>query len=90
MGTSEDSSEDDSEEDAAPAPKKRKADVEATPASKKAKTDAGMDDNAKKNLFVGHLSYNIDEEWLTREFEQFGELTRVKVMMDNQSGQSRG
>ena len=77
-------------EDAAPPPNKRKAEAEATPVSKKAKTDPGMDDAAKKNLFVGHLSYNVDEEWLTREFEQFGELTRVKVVTDRESGQSRG
>ena len=77
-------------EDAAPAPKKRKAESEATPAPKKAKTDPGNDDNAKKNLFVGQLSFNVDEEWLTREFEEYGELTRVKVMTDRDSGRHRG
>ena len=49
-----------------------------------------LNDESKKNLFIGHLSYNVDEEWLTREFEKFGELTRVKVMTDRESGQSRG
>lgn len=77
-------------EDAAPAPKKRKAEAEATPAPKKAKTDPGMDDHAKKNLFVGQLSFNIDEEWLTREFEEYGELSRVKVMTERESGRPRG
>lgn len=84
------SSEEESEEEAAPPPKKRKAEAETAPVSKKAKTDPGNDDNAKKNLFIGHLSYNIDEEWLTREFEEYGELSRVKVVLDRESGQSRG
>jgi len=73
-----------------PARGKRKAEAEASAVSKKAKTDPGNDDSAKKNLFAGHLSYNIDEEWLTREFETYGELSRVKVMTDRESGQSRG
>ena len=77
-------------EEAAPAPNKRKAEFEAMSAPKKAKTDPGNDDNAKKNLFVGSLSFNIDEEWLTREFEQYGELTRVKVMTDRETGRHRG
>ncbi|KAK0511130.1 hypothetical protein JMJ35_006682 [Cladonia borealis] len=88
--TSESSEEEDSEEEEAPAPKKRKAESDATPAAKKAKTDVDLNDESKKNLFIGHLSYNVDEEWLTREFEKFGELTRVKVMTDRESGQSRG
>lgn len=77
-------------EDAAPAPKKRKAEAETTPVSKKAKTDPGMDESAKKNLFVGNLSFNIDEEWLTREFEQHGELSGVRIPTDKESGRVRG
>lgn len=43
-----------------------------------------------KNLFVGNLSWNIDDEWLFREFEEFGEITRASVMTDKQSGRSKG
>lgn len=89
-GTSDSESDEESAEEAAPPPKKRKAEVEVTPITKKAKTEPGNDDEAKRNLFVGHLSYNIDEEWLTREFEEFGELSRVKVVVDRETGQSRG
>ncbi len=89
-GTSDSESDEESAEETAPPPKKRKAEAEATPVTKKAKTEPGNDDETKKNLFVGHLSYNIDEEWLTREFEEFGELSRVKVVLDRESGQSRG
>lgn len=32
----------------------------------------------------------MDEEWLTREFEEYGELTGVRIMVDKQTGRSRG
>lgn len=57
--------------------------------AKKTKTDdeaAG----AKTNLFVGQLSWNVDNEWLTREFEAYGQLESARVMTDRDSGRSRG
>lgn len=69
--------------------KKRKADAEPTEApAKKAKTA----DNAGgiKNLFVGNLSWNVDEEWLNREFESFGEITGVRIISDRATGRSKG
>lgn len=69
------------------APKKRKAEEEAVPASKKSKTEQA--DNSP-NLFVGNLSWNVDEEWLRREFEDFGELSGVRIMTERESGRSRG
>ena len=84
----EDSSEDESEEEV-PAPKKRKAEEVSTPAAKKTKPNEPADE-AKKNLFVGQLSWNIDEEWLTREFETFGEIENVTIIYDKQSGRSKG
>ena len=90
-GTSDSSSGDESEEEVAPPPKKRKAEVEAvTPVSKKAKGDAGNVDATKKNLFVGQLSWNVDEDWLTRDFEKFGELANVRLIVDASTGRSRG
>ena len=72
-------------------PKKRKADVDATPVAKKAKTEtAGGEGDGIKNLFVGSLSWNVDEDWLTREFESFGELSGVRVITDRESGRSKG
>ena len=43
-----------------------------------------------KNLFVGGLSWNVDEEWLSREFEEFGELVSVRVITHADSGKSKG
>lgn len=60
------------------------------PATKKFKTEAAGDDAGKKNLFVGQLSWNVDEDWLTREFEPYGELTGVRVITDKNSGRSKG
>ncbi len=89
-GSEEDSSEADSEEEEAPAPKKRKAEAGAAPVAKKAKTETTGEDASKKNLFVGSLSWNVDEDWLTREFESFGELSGVRVITDRDSGRSKG
>jgi len=41
-------------------------------------------------LFVGNLSWNVDDEWLYREFEEFGELTGARVVTDRESGRSKG
>ena len=91
-GTSDGSSDEESEEEetATPAPKKRKAEAEAAPAAKKTKTEPMGDEATEKNLFVGRLSYNVDEEWLTREFESFGELSGVRVITDRDTGRSKG
>lgn len=86
----EESEEEDEEETVVPAPKKRKAEAEAAPAAKKTKTEPKGDEATERNLFVGRLSYNVDEEWLTREFENFGELSGVRVITDRDSGRSKG
>ncbi|KAI4090916.1 MAG: hypothetical protein LQ348_003332 [Seirophora lacunosa] len=88
---SDDSSEEEVKE-AAPT-KKRKADAEPAPVAKKAKADAmasSFEDAGKGNLFIGNLSWNVDEEWLTREFESFGEIKSARIMTDRETGRSRG
>lgn len=80
---------DESQEEAV-ASKKRKADVDPMPAVKKSKTEATDGGAAKKTLFVGQLSWNVDEDWLTREFEPCGELVSVRIMTDRNSGRSKG
>lgn len=80
----------DTSEDEAITSKKRKADTSVIPAAKKSKTTANGEDSGPKNLFVGQLSWNVDEDWLTREFERFGELSSVKVISDKNTGRSKG
>ncbi|OJJ34060.1 hypothetical protein ASPWEDRAFT_114017, partial [Aspergillus wentii DTO 134E9] len=41
-------------------------------------------------LFVGNLSWNVDEEWLRSEFESFGELAGARIVTERDSGRSRG
>jgi len=43
-----------------------------------------------KNLFVGNLSFQTTESELQALFEQFGEITRVQIMTDRDTGRSRG
>ncbi|ONH67012.1 Nuclear localization sequence-binding protein [Cyberlindnera fabianii] len=64
--------------------KKRKAEEDATPA-KKQKTD-----EEPATLFVGRLSWNVDDEWLKSEFEALGGVTGARVIMERATGKSRG
>lgn len=81
---------DDEEAEEAVVSKKRKADTEAVPPSKKSKTAETGETGGQKNLFVGQLSWNVDEDWLTREFGLYGELASVKVITDKATGRSKG
>jgi len=83
-------SEDDKDEEEKPVPKKRKAEEAAPVEAKKSKTEVQPTGNQSKNLFVGSLSWSIDDEWLGRTFEEYGEIARAKVMTDRDSGRSKG
>jgi nucleolin len=77
---------------------KRKADTETAAPPKKTKLangDAAPVDNAEKDtqattVFVGHLSWNVDNDWLKSEFEECGEVVGARVQMDRNTGKSRG
>src|ERR1700722_16574787 len=43
-----------------------------------------------KNIFVGNLSFNTSEEELRQMFEPFGQVDRVSIMTDRDTGRSRG
>jgi RNA recognition motif-containing protein len=43
-----------------------------------------------KKLFVGSLSWNINDQGLREAFEPFGEITEAVVITDRDSGRSRG
>jgi len=42
------------------------------------------------NIFVGNLSYSTTQEDLLATFSQFGNVERVNVVTDRDSGQPRG
>jgi len=43
-----------------------------------------------KNLFVGNMSFQTTESELTELFQGFGQVTRVHVAMDRETGRARG
>lgn len=42
------------------------------------------------NLYISNLSYNISDEDLRLLFAYYGEITSAKVIMDRETGRSRG
>jgi RNA recognition motif-containing protein len=36
------------------------------------------------------MSWNIDEDWLRREFEGFGEIVGCRVITDRETGRAKG
>ena len=43
-----------------------------------------------KNLYVGNLSYDTTEESLRSAFAAFGEVARVNIITDRETGRPRG
>ena len=41
-------------------------------------------------LYVGNLAYSVRDESLQESFSQFGTVTSAKVMMDRETGRSKG
>ena len=41
-------------------------------------------------LYVGNLAYSVRDESLQETFSQFGSVTSAKVMMDRETGRSKG
>ena len=42
------------------------------------------------NIFVGGLPFKVDEKELREIFEKYGEPSSVKLIIDKQSGRSKG
>jgi len=42
------------------------------------------------NIYVGNLSYGMSEDELRNAFGEFGEVSSVKILMDRETGRSRG
>jgi RNA recognition motif-containing protein len=43
-----------------------------------------------KNIFVGNLSFNTNEDELRQLFESYGAVDRVSILTDRDTGRSRG
>ena len=42
------------------------------------------------NLYVGNLSWGVDDDSLRTFFENYGEVTEARVITDRETGRSRG
>lgn len=42
------------------------------------------------NIYVGNLPYDIGEDELRDAFSQFGEVSKINIIMDKLSGQPKG
>jgi len=42
------------------------------------------------NIYVGNLSFNASDDDVRSAFEQYGEVTSVNIIMDRETGRSRG
>lgn len=42
------------------------------------------------NIYVGNLSYETTEAELRQAFEKFGEVSTVNIIMDRETGRSKG
>ncbi len=42
------------------------------------------------NIYVGNLSFKVNENDLRQLFEEYGELSSVRIMTDKYSGKSKG
>ncbi|KAF8239450.1 RNA-binding domain-containing protein [Tricholoma matsutake] len=100
-GASDDSSSESSDEDSdvemASAPvinagKRKAIDTDPNP-PKKVKLsdgDAVPADTESKSVFVGRLSWSVDNDRLAQEFSSCGEVVSATVQMDRNTGKSRG
>ncbi|KAG2139764.1 hypothetical protein DEU56DRAFT_800125 [Suillus clintonianus] len=74
---------------------KRKAEAEPSVPPKKVKLvdgDAAPSASTEetKSIFVGRLSWNVDNDWLAQEFASCGEVVSAQVQTDRATGKSRG
>ena len=82
--SSEESSDDDEEEEETTT--KRKAATEDSTPAKRAKTN----DEQTFTIFVGNLAWECDQEQLSSNFAQCGEIASARVIYNPKSGMSKG
>ena len=44
----------------------------------------------RNKIYVGNLSYDVEESSLSSEFEKFGEVQSCKIIIDRDTGRSKG
>jgi len=51
---------------------------------------SGGYEERRVNIYVGNLSYTATDEDIRSAFEAFGQITSARVIMDKETGRSRG
>lgn len=49
-----------------------------------------MQQSNQAKIYVGNLSYNTTNEDLEAHFRQYGQISEIKVIMDRETGRSKG
>lgn len=88
--SSSDSDSDSDEEEEKTETKKRKADSDVEEEQEESESKRSKVEEEPATLFVGRLSWSIDDEWLRREFEPLGGVISARVIMERSTGKSRG
>lgn len=52
--------------------------------------DSQKDSNMSNKIYVGNLPYSVTDSSLKTNFAEFGGVSSAKVMMDRDTGQSKG
>lgn len=87
--SSDDSDSESSEETEAPfAAKKRKAEEAAEAPAKKTKTEDASEESS--TLFVGNLSWKVDDDMLYNEFQNCKGITNARIITNREDGRPRG
>ncbi|KAG0050704.1 hypothetical protein BGZ89_003758, partial [Linnemannia elongata] len=86
----EESSESAASSDSEASNNKRKNEAAAETSAKKSKTEDEAAPAASATVFVGGLSWNVDNDWLRTEFTECGEILDVRVITDRDSQRSKG
>lgn len=63
---------------------------EGSQSPKRAKIEETPTEQEKFTVFVGSLSWNVDDAYLRREFDHIGEIIGARVITDRESGRSKG
>jgi len=50
----------------------------------------GKEESTLKNTYDGNLSFNTSEDELRQIFETYGQVERVSILTDRETGRSRG
>ncbi|MDD4872190.1 MAG: hypothetical protein PHR77_16665 [Kiritimatiellae bacterium] len=53
-------------------------------------TDRGSGDGTNVELYVGNLSYDVDEKEMRRAFENYGKVALSRIIKNKFNGKSRG